>query len=218
MCSASPATRQHEGVYFVQEALSVYLRVGDRRPSRQDCRPDFRCHPRRLPEGRSLQPRGLRNADRHRPGRHRRRNHHQGLRRFPDAGARRGRLHRLRQRALRLRLQHLRGDLQHQQAVGRHRHGRGHRRRRRPGHDVRLRHQRKRRTHADANFAGAQADASSLTEVRKNGTLPYLRPDGKSQVTVEYDENHKPVRIDAVVISTPALPRRSTTKSCAPTS
>jgi len=41
-----------------------------------------------------------------------------------------------------------------------------------------------------------------LTEVRKNGTLPYLRPDGKSQVTVEYDENHMPVRIDAVVIST----------------
>jgi len=40
-----------------------------------------------------------------------------------------------------------------------------------------------------------------LTEVRKNGTLPYLRADGKSQVTVEYDENNKPVRIDAVVIS-----------------
>ena len=41
-----------------------------------------------------------------------------------------------------------------------------------------------------------------LSEVRKNGTLPYLRPDGKSQVTVEYDDNHKPVRVDAVVIST----------------
>ena len=41
-----------------------------------------------------------------------------------------------------------------------------------------------------------------LTEVRKNGTLSYLRPDGKSQVTVEYDENDKPVRLDAVVLST----------------
>jgi len=41
-----------------------------------------------------------------------------------------------------------------------------------------------------------------LSAVRKNGTLPYLRPDGKSQVTVEYDEHHKPVRVDAVVVST----------------
>jgi len=40
-----------------------------------------------------------------------------------------------------------------------------------------------------------------LTEVRKNGTLPYLRPDGKSQVSVEYDENDKPVRLEAIVIS-----------------
>ena len=40
-----------------------------------------------------------------------------------------------------------------------------------------------------------------LSEVRKNGTLAYLRPDGKSQVTVEYDENGKPVHINAVVIS-----------------
>ncbi|MFQ9396275.1 MAG: methionine adenosyltransferase [Lachnospiraceae bacterium] len=41
-----------------------------------------------------------------------------------------------------------------------------------------------------------------LTKVRKDGTLSYLRPDGKSQVTVEYDENDKPVRLDAVVLST----------------
>lgn len=41
-----------------------------------------------------------------------------------------------------------------------------------------------------------------LTKVRKDGTLPYLRPDGKSQVSVEYDENGKPVRLEAVVLST----------------
>lgn len=41
-----------------------------------------------------------------------------------------------------------------------------------------------------------------LTEVRKNGTLPYLRPDGKSQVTVEFDEKGNPARIEAVVLST----------------
>jgi S-adenosylmethionine synthetase len=41
-----------------------------------------------------------------------------------------------------------------------------------------------------------------LSEARKSGELDWLRPDGKSQVTVEYDENHKPVRVDAVVVST----------------
>ena len=43
--------------------------------------------------------------------------------------------------------------------------------------------------------------ALRLTEVRKNGTLAYLRPDGKSQVTIEYDDNDKPVRVEAVVVS-----------------
>lgn len=43
--------------------------------------------------------------------------------------------------------------------------------------------------------------ALKLTDVRKNGTLPYLRPDGKTQVTVEYDSNNKPVRVDTVVVS-----------------
>ncbi len=44
--------------------------------------------------------------------------------------------------------------------------------------------------------------ARRLTEVRKNGMLPYLRPDGKTQVSVEYDEDGKPVRLEAVVLST----------------
>ena len=46
----------------------------------------------------------------------------------------------------------------------------------------------------------AQHMAKRLTEVRKNGTLSYLRPDGKTQVTVEYEDN-KPVRVDAIVVS-----------------
>ena len=44
--------------------------------------------------------------------------------------------------------------------------------------------------------------SKKLTDVRKDGTLKYLRPDGKSQVSVEYDENGKPVRFEAIVIST----------------
>ena len=44
--------------------------------------------------------------------------------------------------------------------------------------------------------------SKKLAEVRKNGTLPYLRPDGKTQVSVEYDENSKPCRLEAVVLST----------------
>jgi S-adenosylmethionine synthetase len=44
--------------------------------------------------------------------------------------------------------------------------------------------------------------AERLAEVRKNGTLPYLRPDGKTQVTIEYDDEDRPVRVDTVVVST----------------
>ncbi|MEE5993944.1 MAG: methionine adenosyltransferase [Oscillospiraceae bacterium] len=48
--------------------------------------------------------------------------------------------------------------------------------------------------------------AIRLTQIRKDGTLRYLRPDGKTQVTIEYDENQKPVRVDAVVVSTQHAP------------
>ncbi|MBR5047121.1 MAG: methionine adenosyltransferase, partial [Eubacterium sp.] len=48
--------------------------------------------------------------------------------------------------------------------------------------------------------------ALQLAKVRKDGTLPYLRPDGKTQVTVEYDEGNRPVRVDTVVLSTQHAP------------
>ena len=44
--------------------------------------------------------------------------------------------------------------------------------------------------------------AERLSEVRKDGTMPYLRPDGKTQVTIEYDDEDRPVRVDTVVVST----------------
>ena len=52
----------------------------------------------------------------------------------------------------------------------------------------------------------AQKMAKRLTEVRKTGLVNYLRPDGKTQVTVEYDENNRPVRVDTVVVSTQHAP------------
>ena len=55
----------------------------------------------------------------------------------------------------------------------------------------------------------AQKLARQLTTVRKNGPLSYLRPDGKTQVTVEYDENNKPVKLDAIVVSSQHAPEIS---------
>ena len=52
--------------------------------------------------------------------------------------------------------------------------------------------------------------ARRLTEVRKSGLLDYLRPDGKTQVTVEYDEQRRPVRVDTVVLSTQHAPEATT--------
>ena len=52
----------------------------------------------------------------------------------------------------------------------------------------------------------AQKLSKQLTKVRKDGTLSYLRPDGKTQVTVEYDENNKPIRLDAIVVSSQHAP------------
>ena len=51
--------------------------------------------------------------------------------------------------------------------------------------------------------------AFRLTEVRKSGEVPHLRPDGKTQVTIEYDENDKPLRVDTVLISTQHDPEAS---------
>ena len=57
--------------------------------------------------------------------------------------------------------------------------------------------------------------AKKLTDVRKSGELPYLRPDGKTQVTVEYDEDRRPVRVDTVVISTQHAPEATREQICA---
>ena len=60
--------------------------------------------------------------------------------------------------------------------------------------------------------------AERLTEVRKDGTLAYLRPDGKTQVTIEYDEQDRPVRVDTVVLSTQHAEARPRSRPSRPTS
>ena len=74
--------------------------------------------------------------------------------------------------------------------------------RRRPGPDVRLRLRRHPASSCRCRSSIAQRLAERLSEVRQDGTLPYLRPDGKTQVTIEYDDEDRPVRVDTVVVST----------------
>ena len=87
----------------------------------------------------------------------------------------------------RFRLRDLRRAVVDPRAVARHRAGRGSRRRRRPGAHVRLRVHGDRRADAAADHAGAQARRRACPSARRDGEIDYLRPDGKSQVTIEYD-------------------------------
>ncbi|MFQ9714682.1 MAG: hypothetical protein ACLRYP_09660 [Lachnospira eligens] len=68
--------------------------------------------------------------------------------------------------------------------------------------------QRNRRIYAIFSSTCTEA-FKAATKVRKDGTLSYLRPDGKTQVTVEYDENNKPIRLDAIAVSSQHAPEVS---------
>ena len=128
---------------------------------------------------------------------------------IPDLVRRHGRGHRLHRRELRDGRPHLRGAHLDRPPVARHRDGRGFgpeqgAGRRRPGHDVRLRHQRDPGADAAADHAGAPdrgAAGRGAEGLPGHPRLEWLRPDGKSQVSVEY-EGDRPVAVRTVVVST----------------
>ena len=124
---------------------------------------------------------------------------------FPEHRPRDHQGSRLHPRQVRVRLRDLRGPVVDSRTVARHRAGRRPGRRRRPGAHVRLRLHRDPRADADADHARAQAGAAACRNAAAITSMDYLRPDGKSQVSVEYD-NGRPVRVDTVVVSTQHSP------------
>ena len=145
--------------------------------------------------------RRLRDARDDRSRLRRRRDHDVDVRPRSRHRARDDRAHRLHRSGVRLRQQDVRGDQHDRPPVAGHRDGRRHRRRRRPGDDVRLRDRRDRRAHADADSARASAHARRSPTAASSGDIEWLRPDGKAQVTVVY-EDKQPVAVDTVVVST----------------